>query len=465
MALVFTAFGEADGLPSSSIDALVETPDGVLWVATSHGLARRREARFESVDLGTRVVGSGRFGLASDSAGRLYLSTIDGLLVSNPPPRRRQRRFEPVHGQPAGPAYGVHVDRSGALWFGCGAEVCRLSGETITVFGLRQGVPSDRWDAITTDHEGAVWIRSSTHLLRKAGSGNQFERIPESIPHMGDFATLSLGRDGSLFVPTDDGVWELSNGRWRGIGRGAGSGRRCGQRGTTGSRRLDLDGPLGRRAGPLGGTKSVGGLDTRGGTQRRARLEDDARPAGPSVGSHRQRCKPDAHRPTNGTTGVESLDRTRRLGRQQNQSHRAGSGRLRVDREFAGRHLENRSDFRKGAQVFVTRWSRQRPDLASPLSITQALSGCARAEACSSLIPEAARRRSQRQILPMGDPAETVSSTLEDRQGRLWVAGTQGLARRENGIWKRFTKQDGLPSNAAGFLAEGPGRQYLAGVP
>ena len=47
---------------------------------------------------------------------------------------------------------------------------------------------------------------------------DRFEGIPERIPHRSDFAGLSVGRDGSLFVPTDEGVWELSEGRWRGIG-------------------------------------------------------------------------------------------------------------------------------------------------------------------------------------------------------------------------------------------------------
>lgn len=62
----------------------------------------------------------------------------------------------------------------------------------------------------------------------------------------------------------------------------------------------------------------------------------------------------------------------------------------------------------------------------------------------------------EKQELPGGDAGETVSAVLEDRRGRFWAAGTRGLARRENGVWKRFTKEDGLPSSAAGFLAEGP---------
>jgi ligand-binding sensor domain-containing protein len=45
------------------------------------------------------------------------------------------------------------------------------------------------------------------------------------------------------------------------------------------------------------------------------------------------------------------------------------------------------------------------------------------------------------------------------------VAGTNGLARRQHGEWKRFTTQDGLSSNAAGLLAEHPDGSLWLGYP
>ena len=451
----FTAFGEADGLPGTTIDALVETPDGVLWVATSHGLARRRGARFEAVDPGTRVVGSGRFGLASDSTGRLYLSTIAGLLISNPTRAGGRRRFEPIHGQPAGPAYGVHVDRSGALWFGCGAGVCLVSGETIQVFGPRQGVPSDRWDAITTDHEGAVWIRSSTHLLRKAGAGNQFETIPDSIPHVGDFATLSLGRDGELFVPTDDGVWEFSNGRWRGIGRAQGLAA-----GAVSAVLQDREGSIWIGLWGAGLARWLGRNQWEGWTRAEGlsgehvwEITRDRRGhlwVATDNGVNQMRIDPRSGRPV-GEPGPNETDwpATKREPWCWVRTAPCGSG---VHREESRESIR----FQERSQVFVALWSGQRPDLAPPFrSHGHSLGVHARR-------PVLLEPRNRTDDVRKADPAdgrpagEMISATLEDRRGRLWVAGTQGLARRENGVWKRFTRPDGLPSNSAGFLGEGP---------
>ena len=130
-----------------------------------------------------------------------------------------RRGARPLSGQTSEPAHGLYVAQDGTTWYGCGSGVCRLAKGKVTVFGVREGVPADRWDALLTDRDNTVWIRSSRHLLKKARAGTRFEPIPQAIPNIGDFAALSLGRNGELFVPTDDGVWEFAKGRWRGIGQ------------------------------------------------------------------------------------------------------------------------------------------------------------------------------------------------------------------------------------------------------
>jgi ligand-binding sensor domain-containing protein len=201
---LFTYFGEVSGLPSSSVDSIAELPDGELWVATARGLARYQGRRFEPLKLGADVESSGRFGLASDATGGIYLTALSGLLVSRKPTPGSKRRFERLPGQPAGAAYGVHVDGHGNVWYGCGASVCRFAGGHFAVFGPQDGVPADQWDALLADKEGTVWIRSSSHLLRRSREGRRFESIRERVPPIGDFATLATGRDGELFVPTDE---------------------------------------------------------------------------------------------------------------------------------------------------------------------------------------------------------------------------------------------------------------------
>ncbi len=446
---VFSAFGEADGLPSSSIETLVETPGGELWVATPRGLAVRRGNRFEPLQYTRRFHSSSRFGLASDAGGRLYLSTIDGLFESLP----QTREFTRVPGQPAGPAYGVHVDSKGVVWFACGSAICRKSGAVINTFGPAQGVPTDRWDGITADGAGAVWIRSSNRLLRMPRGGTGFESPGVKIPTRGDYATLSLGRDGSLFVPTDDGVWELTAGRWRAIGPASGL-----ITGAVSAVLQDQEGSIWIGLWGTGMARWVG----------RNQWEGWTRAEGLS-GEHVWKMARDPH----GDLWVATENGVNQL----HTDPRSGHSVWRAWTERNGLAGNKTRTITLGPDGSI--WTGSSPGGISRIDPktgvinryslpsspghdriwhigfdrTGTLWVCTRGGLFFSL--PGRPPHFERQELPQGDAAETISDFLEDRHGRLWVAGTRGLLRRERGVWKRFTETDGLPSKSAGFLAEG----------
>ncbi len=449
----FTRFGEAEGLPSSSVDVLVETAEGVLWVGTSNGLARRRGERFEAVALKVGMESSGRFGLASDSAGRLYLSSISGLLVSPPPPPGAERIFDAVPNQPPGPAYGVHAAGNGDVWYGCASSVCRLAGGAVTVFGRDQGVPPDRWDALLTGSDGVVWIRSSKHLLRKSPAARRFEPIAQPIPPIGDFATLASGRNGELFVPTDDGVWELSDGHWRDISQPQGL-----RTGATSAVLHDREGSLWIGLWGTGVGRWIG----------RNQWESWTRAEGLS-GEHVWNVVRDRQ----GTLWVATDNGVN----QWRTDPRTGRAMWRAWTEKDG--LAGNKTRAIALAPDGSLWAGSSPggisriDPPSGKVRTYSLPAAAGTDRIWKLAFDRAHTlwvstrgglyfanplkgdvSFHRQELPLGGPGETVSDVLTDRQGRFWVAGTSGLARRENGVWKRFTTRDGLPTTSSGFLAE-----------
>jgi signal transduction histidine kinase/ligand-binding sensor domain-containing protein/CheY-like chemotaxis protein len=451
----FTRFGEADGLPSDSIEALTQTPDGTLWVATQAGLARRDGRKFKAVYFGRRTENPAHFGLASDQAGRIYLSTAAGLLFSLPAAAGSERTFQTVPGQPQQPAYGISIGSKGGVWFGCGFEICRLAQGKLTAFGPDQGVPAARWDALLEDHSGSIWVRSSKYLLRKSPLSSTFAPISQAIPNIGDFASLSIGRDGELFVPTDDGVWELSNGKWRVIGQAQGL--------TSGSINTVLQDREGSIWIGLWGAGLVRWLG-------RNQWEGWTRAEGLS-GDHIWMMTRDRR----GDLWVATNNGLNQL----HEDVGAGTSVWRVWSEkdgIAGNKTRAVTLAPDGAV-----WVGSSPGGVSridPLSrevrsyslppgpshdriwnMTFDRSGTLWVATRGGLFFanfEKGDKSFQRQLLPMGEASEVVFSVLEDRAGRLWVSGTQGLARRENGTWRRFRKEDGLPTNLAGFLAEDP---------
>ncbi len=449
----FTRFGESDGLPSATVDALVETQDGVLWVATSRGLARRRGASFEAFHPGRSVHSSGRFGLASDGAGRLYLTTTSGLLTSPPALEGAERKFESVSGQPQVPTYGVHVEDGGSVWYGCGTGVCHLKGGVVAAYGQREGVLPDRWDALLAERDGTVWIRSSKHLLRKTRGSGRFEAIPQRIPPLGDFATLARGRDGALFVPTDDGVWELSKGSWRGIGQPQGL-----LAAATSAVLEDREGSLWIGLWGTGLARWVG----------RNQWEGWTRAEGLS-GEHVWKMDRDRQGRLWVATdnGVNQLTVDARTGRRTwkvwDEANGLAGNKTRAlaaapdGSVWTGSSPGGISRIDADTGVVRTYALPRRPgsDRIWHLSFDgEGVLWVSTRAGLYSAHPLQGETVFQWQELPMGDSSEMISTTLADSRGRPWVAGTRGLARRENGVWKRFTKEDGLPSTAAGFLAE-----------
>ena len=451
----FTLFSQADGLPSAAIESLVETDDGVLWVKTQRGLARRRGNGFEAVPTSKQDESSARFGLAIDGSGGLYTTSPVGLLFAAAPAKGNERRFKTVGGQSGDPAYGLHVDRAGIVWFGCGTGVCRLSAGKISAFGLEQGVAQDRWDALLTDREGTLWIRSSRYLLRKPSSSGRFEATAQPIPKSGDFGSLSAGQDGEVFVPTDDGVWQFSKGNWMEIGPRQGLVPVA-----TNAVLQDREGSIWIGLWGAGLARWMG----------RQQWESWTRADGLS-GEH-----------------VWMMTRDRRGSLWVSTDN--GVNQQRTDAR-TGRTVWKAWNERDGLAGNMTRavaaaadgsvWTGSSP---GGISRIDPLSGTVRRyflpmvpgsdriwhlafDASGTLWvctrgglfranPAKGDMTFRRQRLPQDDSGEIVYATYTDRQGRLWVAGSQGLARREHGVWRRFTKRDGLPTNLVGFISDAP---------
>jgi signal transduction histidine kinase/ligand-binding sensor domain-containing protein/CheY-like chemotaxis protein len=451
----FTRFGQDDGLPSDSIEAMAETPDGVLWVATQAGLARRDGKAFKAVYFGRRTENPAHFGLASDGQGRIYLSTAAGLLVSPSPESGSERTFQPIPGQPQGAAYGIALGSEGDVWFGCGFKICRVANGGFTVFGPEQGVPAGRWDALIQDRNGCIWIRSSKYLLEKDRTSSTFTRTSQPIPNLGDFATLSLGRDGELFVPTDDGVWEFSNGNWRVIGQAQGL-----ISGSINTVLQDREGSIWIGLWGAGLARWLGRNQWEGWTRAEGLSSEH-------IWMMTRDRQGDLWVATN--NGLNQMHR----------DARTGSSAWRVWGEKDGIAGNKTRAVTLGPDGAV--WVGSSPGGVSridPVSgkvrsyslppgpshdrvwnMTFDRSGTLWVATRGGLFFANFERGSksfERQALPMGEPSEVIFSVLEDREDRLWVSGTQGLACREHGAWKRFRKEDGLPTNRAGFLAEDP---------
>jgi signal transduction histidine kinase/ligand-binding sensor domain-containing protein len=130
----FDAWTTENGLPQNSINDILQTRDGYLWLATYGGLVRFDGVRFVVFDRSVEGIGSVRVkALHEDRHGILWAATEDGMLI-----RYRDGRFLTYNGKnglPDAQAIRIEEDDEGALWITWIGTITKYDGEHFQNFG------------------------------------------------------------------------------------------------------------------------------------------------------------------------------------------------------------------------------------------------------------------------------------------------------------------------------------------
>ncbi len=215
----FRLLGVAEGMPSSSVNALTRDRDGYLWIATIDGLARYdgvgfRVWRHVPGDPGA-LPGNIVQALHVDAEDRVWVATeFGGLSVLD-----RERTGFRHYRQATHPRIGSDdtwaiASRGDDLWFGTGGGgLHRLDANTGTITRWTAesgGLPSDTILALAFDSAGALWIGTDAGLARFDDEHIEQVALPGEA---GTPLVYSLTSDAQeLWVGTDAGVFHRRHG-------------------------------------------------------------------------------------------------------------------------------------------------------------------------------------------------------------------------------------------------------------
>jgi ligand-binding sensor domain-containing protein len=166
---VFRAWGTEAGMPQNTVNAIVQTRDGYLWLGTQAGLARFDGVRFTV------------FGLS------------DGL--------------------PSIQVLALHEDKEGNLWIGTiGGGLSRLRQGRIETFSAEQGLADVNVNAFAEDSLGRLWIGTSAGLI--LWKGDKFIQL-EALAEAGRSPVRALLNEqrGSMWISTRRGLFEFKDNR------------------------------------------------------------------------------------------------------------------------------------------------------------------------------------------------------------------------------------------------------------
>ncbi len=194
------------GLPQNTVDVILQTRDGYLWLGTEEGLVRFDGMRAVISDRQSAPALRSSFvsSLFEAADGTLWIGTYGGGLT-----RMRDGRIEAFHPEVLGAdrLREMHAAADGSVYAAtAGGGLLRIDGERVTRYTTRHGLPTDRIWALEADGEGGFWVATHGGGVVRWRDARVQQRITtrEGLPS--DLARAILrDADGTLWIGTDGG--------------------------------------------------------------------------------------------------------------------------------------------------------------------------------------------------------------------------------------------------------------------
>jgi signal transduction histidine kinase/ligand-binding sensor domain-containing protein len=166
------SWGMENGLPQNTVQALLQTRNGFVWLGTEVGLVRFDGNGFAVFD--------------KNSTPALPGNDVRYLLET----------------------------RDGALWIGTSEGLARWKDGVVTAFTTVQGLPTNAIKTIVQAKDGVLWVWTDQGLARLAG--DRFIADGDGLALEADARVLPDDQ-GGLSIETPSSVRHYENGQWSGI--------------------------------------------------------------------------------------------------------------------------------------------------------------------------------------------------------------------------------------------------------
>jgi PAS domain S-box-containing protein len=198
---VHNSWNSEDGLPQNSVQAIVQTKDGYLWLGTQEGLVRFNGVQFTVFNKSTQpefILNDVR-ALLEDHDGSLWIGTFGGGVLQYR--NGKFRTYLREDGLSNNSGLALLEDSKGTLWVGTDSGLNRFEHGKFVSFDKEHVLSDAKINALAEDHNGDLWVATNKGLNRVSLSRGENSAIEH---YLSDYVIKSLYVDskGDLWVGT-----------------------------------------------------------------------------------------------------------------------------------------------------------------------------------------------------------------------------------------------------------------------
>lgn len=206
----FKNYYTEDGLLNNKIYSLYEDNASQLWIGTGAGVNVMRQDSIQTLPVLKPLQSSTVLSIYQDSHNEYWFAT-DGQGVWHLDRRNNLTQYLEVHGMGSDRVRDIVEDSSGVLWFATREGLTKLENGNFRTFSKRHGLPDDRLRDLLLKEDGSLWVASRGGVCRVENEIKQCYTEQDGLVN-NRIQSISEDERGNLWLGTEEGASYFANG-------------------------------------------------------------------------------------------------------------------------------------------------------------------------------------------------------------------------------------------------------------